>query len=149
WWLLRDVARLGDTDFTAARLVTRANSDLANGVGNLQNRTLTLVYRHREGRIPCPAGVAPLGTELVAACPALPQLIADALAGLHFRTATGASWSVVQAGNRLVETERPWELAGREKQGDDAAATRLDGLLGVLAEACRVLATELQPFIPA
>jgi methionyl-tRNA synthetase len=149
WWLLRDVARLGDTDFTAGRLVTRANSDLANGVGNLQNRTLTLVHRYREGRIPGPAGAGPLGTELVAACQALRQLIDDALAGFDFRAATGAIWSVVQAGNRLVETERPWALAGRERQGDDAAATRLDGLLGVLAEACRVLATELQPFIPA
>jgi methionyl-tRNA synthetase len=107
------------------------------------------VHRYREGRIPGPAGPAPLGTELVAAGQALPRLIDDALAGFDFRAATGAIWSVVQAGNRLVETERPWELAGREKQGDDAAATRLDGLLGVLAEACRVLATELQPFIPA
>jgi len=55
----------------------------------------------------------------------------------------------VQAGNRLVETQRPWELARREKQGDREAGTRLDELLGVLAEACRILATELQPFIPA
>jgi methionyl-tRNA synthetase len=54
WWLLRDVARLGDTDFTAGRLVACANSDLANGLGNLQHRTLTLVHRYRAGRIGAP-----------------------------------------------------------------------------------------------
>jgi len=56
---------------------------------------------------------------------------------------------VVQAGNRLIETERPWELARRESQGDHAAAGRLDELLSVLAGACRVLAAELVPFLPA
>ena len=55
---------------------------------------------------------------------------------------------MVQAGNRLVETQRPWELARRETRGDRVAATRLDELLGVLTEACRILASELQPFIP-
>jgi methionyl-tRNA synthetase len=149
WWLLRDVARLGDTDFTAGRLVGCANSDLANGLGNLQHRTLTLVHRYRGGRIAGPAGAAPLGTELVSAYQALPRLIDDALARFDFRAATGAICSVVRAGNRLVETQRPWELARREKQGDRLAATRLDELLGVLTDACRVLATELQPFIPA
>jgi len=149
WWLLRDVARLGDTDFTAGRLVACANSDLANGLGNLQHRTLTLVHRYRAGRLAGPAGTTPLGAGLAGACRALPQLIDDALARFDFRAATGAICSVVQAGNRLVEAQRPWELARREKQGDRAAATRLDELLGVLAEACRVLASELQPFIPA
>jgi methionyl-tRNA synthetase len=149
WWLLRDVARLGDTDFTAGRLVTCANSDLANGLGNLQHRTLTLVHRYREGRISGPDGAARLGAELAGAYQALPALIDHALARFDFRGATAAVCSVVQAGNRLVETQRPWELARREQQGDRAAGARLDGLLGVLAEACRILATELQPFIPA
>jgi methionyl-tRNA synthetase len=148
WWLLREVARSGDTDFTVERLVNCANSDLANGLGNLQNRTLTLVHKYRQGQITKPTGTTPLGTELVNACQALPHLIDDALARLDFRTATCALCSVVQTGNRLIETQRPWELARREKQGDHAAATQLDELLSVLVEACRSLATELQPFIP-
>ena len=149
WWLLRDVARHGDTDFTAGRLVACANSDLANGLGNLQQRTLTLVHRYREGRIGGPDGAAPLGAELAHACQALPRLIDYALERFDFRAATGAICSVVQAGNRLVETQRPWELARREKQGDRGAGTRLDELLGVLVNACRTFANELQPFIPA
>jgi methionyl-tRNA synthetase len=129
--------------------VACANSDLANGLGNLQHRTLTLVHRYRAGRIGGPADAAPLGAEIAGASQALPQVIDDALARFDFRAATGALCSVVQAGNRLVETHRPWDMARRERQGDRAAATRLDELLGVLTEACRVLATELQPFIPA
>jgi methionyl-tRNA synthetase len=149
WWLLRDVARLGDTDFTAGRLVACANGDLANGLGNLQQRTLTLVHRYRAGRIAGPAGATSPGAGLARACGALPRLIDDALARFDFRAATGAVCSVVRAGNRLAETERPWELARREEQGDREAGRRLDELLGVLASACRILATEVQPFIPA
>jgi methionyl-tRNA synthetase len=149
WWLLREVARSGDTDFTVERLVRRANSDLANGLGNLQHRTLTLVRRYRRGQIAGPGGARSLGTELAGAGQALPHLIDDALGRFDFRAATGAIWSVVQAGNRLIETGQPWELARREDQRDHAAAGRLDELLGVLAGACRVLATELGPFLPA
>jgi len=155
WWLLREVARLGDTDFTVQRLVNRANSDLANGVGNLQHRTLTLVHKYRHGQITRPDGQAAPpsgqgapGTELVTACQGLPHRIDQALARFDFRAATDAIWSVVQAGNRLAETERPWELARRAEHGDHAATTRLDEVLSVLTGACRVLATELGPFLP-
>jgi methionyl-tRNA synthetase len=148
WWLLREVARLGDTDFTVERLVRCANSDLANGLGNLQQRTLTLVHRYRHGRIAPPAGPAARGSELSITCAALPDRIDQALARFDFRAATGAIWSVVQSGNRLAETERPWELARRAERGDQAAATRLDDVLGVLTGACRTLATELGPFLP-
>jgi methionyl-tRNA synthetase len=49
---------------------------------------------------------------------------------------------------RGLREPRPWELARREKQGDHAAATQLDELLSVLVEASRILAAEVQPFIP-
>ncbi|MGH3819469.1 MAG: class I tRNA ligase family protein, partial [Pseudonocardiaceae bacterium] len=45
WWMLRDVARAGDTDYTAQRLITRANEDLANNLGNLVNRTISMIQR--------------------------------------------------------------------------------------------------------
>jgi methionyl-tRNA synthetase len=52
WWLLREVPRVGDTDFTAGRLVARANDDLANGAGNLVSRVVTLVHKYRDGKVP-------------------------------------------------------------------------------------------------
>lgn len=138
----------GDTDFTVERLVHRANADLANGLGNLQQRTLTLVCKYRHGRIAPPASPPAPGGELSLACQALPHRIDQALARFDLRAATGAIWSVVQAGNRLAETERPWELAREAERGDHAAATRLDEVLAVLTGACRTLATELGPFLP-
>ncbi len=51
WWLLRDVPRVGDTDFTVEKLITRANEDLANGLGNLVNRVVSLVHSYRNGLV--------------------------------------------------------------------------------------------------
>jgi len=54
WWLLRDVPRVGDTDFTVGKLITRANEDLANGIGNLVSRVVSLAHSHRDGVVrPC------------------------------------------------------------------------------------------------
>jgi methionyl-tRNA synthetase len=55
WWLLREVPRVGDADFTVARLVARANEDLANGVGNLVSRVVTLARKHPDGLVGDPA----------------------------------------------------------------------------------------------
>jgi methionyl-tRNA synthetase len=149
WWLLREVARHGDTDFTAERLVRRANGDLANGIGNLQNRTLALITRYREGQLPGRPVSPSTGAELVKATEALPDLIDEALGRFDFRAATAAVSNVVDVGNHLVNAEKPWELARAGTAGDSAASARLDEVLAVLADACRVISTELQPFIPA
>jgi methionyl-tRNA synthetase len=54
WWLLRDVPRVGDTDFTVGKLIARANEDLANGLGNLVSRVVSLAHSYREGAVrPC------------------------------------------------------------------------------------------------
>ncbi|MEV6489682.1 methionine--tRNA ligase [Actinoplanes sp. NPDC051633] len=148
WWLLRDVAGLGDTDFTEQRLLTRYHQDLANGVGNLVNRTLSLVHRYRHGAVP-ETRTAGAGRELADRCAGLPSAIDRALAAFDFHTATDAICAVVAAANRLVEAERPWELAKREQAGDDAAGERLDAVLATLVEACRRLAHELSAFVPA
>lgn len=148
WWLLREVARLGDTDFTVKRLVHRANGDLANGIGNLQSRTLALVHKYRNGRLPAAESGSALGVDLVKASEALPRLIDEALQRFDFRAATDAIWAVIDVGNRFVETERPWELAELERRGDRAAGARLDEVLSLVVAGCRALATELAPFIP-
>ncbi|GAA4607721.1 methionyl-tRNA synthetase [Actinoplanes octamycinicus] len=132
WWLLRDVAGLGDTDFTERRLLARYHQDLANGLGNLVNRTVSLAHRYRGGR------VRALGNTGLGA--ALPSAIDRALDKFEFRAATQAIGSVVADANRLVEAERPWELAGGE---------RFDDVLAVLVATCRGLAHELSPFLPA
>ncbi len=146
WWLLREVPRVGDADFTVERLAARGDEDLANGLGNLVNRVVSMVHRYRDGQTPGDLA-APAGAErLVAACRQAPGLVDEALEAADFRRATAAVWAIVEEGNRYAEAVRPWELARAERAG--APRERLDAALGVLVGACRRLAEELAPFLP-
>jgi methionyl-tRNA synthetase len=124
WWLLRDVARVGDTDFTEQRLLTRYHQDLANGLGNLLRRTVALVSRSS----PVDPG-EPLGADL-------PERIDRALAAFDFRAATGAIVDVVTEANRYAEREQPWRL------------TDPGPVLARLDATCRLLTREVAPFLP-
>jgi methionyl-tRNA synthetase len=120
------------------RLVQRADRELANGLGNLANRTVSLVHRYGWRPDSDPGPLA----DLTAAARALPVRIDEALGRFDFAAATAAIWDLVQCANRAVERERPWELAHRD------ATARRDGVLAALVHACRVMATECAPFIP-
>lgn len=146
WWLLHEVPRVGDADFAVERLAERSDEDLANGLGNLVNRVVSMVHRYRDGRVPA-GGAEPAGADrLLATCRRAPGLVDGALEVGDFRRATAAVWAIVEEANRYVEAARPWELARAERAG--APRERLDGALGVLIGACRVLGDELAPFLP-
>jgi methionyl-tRNA synthetase len=149
--------RGGDADFTAARLVARANADLANGPGNLVSRLVTLVHRYRQGTAP-PVNTRPeeaeaehfarAGRLLASACEQVPERIAAALAGFDFRAATTAICDVVEEANRYIEIAEPWRLARAELEGNAGAGGLLDESLALLVHACAVLGRELTPFLP-
>jgi methionyl-tRNA synthetase len=151
WWLLREVPRVGDADFTVSRLVARANEDLANGLGNLVSRVTSMAHRYRQGQLrPSPgaalsdAGAGPL----LAAIRLAPERVSAAFAAYDIRAAAAAVWAVVDEANRYVECAEPWQLASAERAGEGSAGPRLDAVLGVLVAACRTLAAELAPFLP-
>src|SRR5215472_201729 len=168
WWLVRDVARVGDTDFTVDKLIARANQDLANGVGNLVNRVVSLVHSYRNGVVrPC---APPPGTsrwlaaaasadrrgaldwpadaaEVRATLEATPGAVRAALARFDFRAAAAAVFRIVEQANRYAETAAPWHLA-RAERTNGAPGERLDRVLGALVATCQVLASELWPFLP-
>jgi methionyl-tRNA synthetase len=148
WWMLRDVARAGDTDYTAQRLVTRANEDLANNIGNLVNRTVSMVQRYRQGVIPSLLADNAAAADLRAARSEAGPAIDRALADFDFRRAAEAVLRIGDEGNRYVEAVRPWELAKTERQ-DHAGSGALDAALAELIETCRDLASHLQPLLPA
>jgi methionyl-tRNA synthetase len=135
WWLLREVPRIGDADFTVDRLIARSNADLASGVGNLASRVISMVHRYRGGVVPA-AGPAPLGAGVAAQIDA-------AIEEFDFRRATAALWRIVEDANRLIESTRPWELAK-----DAGPAGELDQVLGTLVAGLGLVATELAPFLP-
>ncbi|MFC6082288.1 methionine--tRNA ligase [Sphaerisporangium aureirubrum] len=148
WWLLREVPRTGDADFTVERLVTRANDELANGLGNLVNRVVAMIHRYRDGRVPTPGTPAPLAESLTEALTRAPTLIDAALADFDFRHATTALWTVVDEANRYVNLIRPWDLIKLERDGTPQAALHLDAVLATLHHTCQELAGLLLPFLP-
>jgi methionyl-tRNA synthetase len=141
WWLLREVPKGADADFTIDRLIGRANDELANGLGNLVNRVVTMVHRYRGGHPPAAAG-APDAVALDEAVRNAPGLIAWALEDFDFRRATDAIWRIADEANRYVNRTRPWDLA---KANDGA---ELDAVLSALLRACRVVGEHLAPFLP-
>ena len=142
WWLLREVPRVGDADFTVERLVARADDELANGLGNLVNRVVAMIGRYRAGRIPVAAAVPPGGEDLDVAIRQAGDRVGAALAGFDFRQATAAVWGIADEANRFVNRVRPWDLAKADPAG------RLDAVLYLLARACAAVGRELAPFLP-
>lgn len=134
WWLLREVPRVGDADFTLERLVERANAELAGGLGNLVHRTITMIHKYRGGVVPAKAS---------SACDEVSAAIDEALEDFDFRRAASAVWRIVDEANRAIDATRPWQLA-KERRGDE-----LDAALASLYAACVSLATCLAPFLPS
>jgi methionyl-tRNA synthetase len=148
WWLLREVPRIGDVDFTRERLIARANDELANGIGNLVNRVVSLIRKYRDGVVPELTDLPPGSGDLVdASRRAFPEADA-ALAVGDFRQATSAAWSIAVAANRFISQSRPWLLAPAASAGDKQAIRQLDSLLALLGHSCRELASQLEPFLP-
>jgi methionyl-tRNA synthetase len=142
WWLLREVPWGADADFTIDRLVSRANDELANGVGNLVNRVVSMVHRYRGGQVPASTASGPDAAALNRAIRTAPGQIAAALEDFDFRRATEAIWQIADEANRYVNRARPWDLA----KADDAV--QLDAVLSVLVLACQAIGAHLAPFLP-
>ena len=126
WWLLREIPRVGEADFTETRLVETANRDLANGVGNLVQRIVGL------------GGAGGRGETAPARTSSLSRAVDEAIRVFDLRAATGAIVAEVDAVNRAIETSKPWTLVG-----DDRA-----GAVAPLAVATRAIVDELAPFVP-
>jgi methionyl-tRNA synthetase len=132
----------------AQELIAARANELADGLGNLINRTIALVSRNRTD------GVRPISERLAEAAwlrglsSELPSAIDEALGAFDFRAATAALWEVVAETNRFVSATQPWEVAKAARGGDVQAANRLDAVLAVLLDAGRVIADELRPFLP-
>ncbi|MET0135905.1 MAG: class I tRNA ligase family protein [Kibdelosporangium sp.] len=137
WCLLRE------TDI--ARLVPRANADLANDLGRLVDQATAMVHRYRHSR---PPDASPEASELAEVCRGVPERVHEALTVFDFGAATTAVWRLVRAANDYAAAARPWDLARAERDGDTKAGDRLDTTLATLLMACRVLAYELTPFLP-
>jgi methionyl-tRNA synthetase len=174
WWLLREVPKGADADFTIERLVHRANDELANGFGNLVNRVVSMIHRYYAGQLPADVTAsAPAAGVPDPAGPGLGVLDPATLsAGVLGRGAldSGALNSVIEAAPEVIAealadfdfrraTEAVWRIADEAnryvnqtrpwslaKTGRD---TELAAVLQTLLQGCQSIGTLLHPFLPA
>ncbi|HVC34633.1 MAG TPA: methionine--tRNA ligase [Chloroflexota bacterium] len=131
-----------DGDFNLDSLATRYNAELANDLGNLLNRTVSMVNRYTEGLVPTPGPFLDVDDELVAMSTSMFEQIDRALEALEFVAAADAIRAVVARANRYVEEMAPWKLARADRE-------RLATVLYVLVEAERLVGVALWPFMPS
>ncbi len=143
YFLLREMSFGLDSAYSAEALVARQNSDLANDLGNLVSRSLTMVSRFAGGRVPSPGEAADIDRELAAATLAMLETFRQEMAGFAFNRALAASWEVISRANKYIVATAPWELAK-----DQANQERLATVLYYLLETLRLLALCLEPVMP-
>jgi methionyl-tRNA synthetase len=147
YFLLREIVFGNDGAFSFDALVQRFNSDLANGLGNLSSRTLSMITRYFEGEIPYPSvGARSEDDDAVA------ELAGRTIADFHtqfeqfqFSRALETAWGLVAAVNKYIVDHEPWAVA--EKDDQDSRA-RLATILHTSAEALRIVTALVHPVIP-
>lgn len=126
-----------DGNWTDASFQSRYNAELANGLGNLVNRSVSMLKRYRNGVVP------KRSDELANEVNDLRKKVESLLAANELQSALQAIWQIVNRANQYVDQTAPFKLAK-----DPAQAARLDEVLYNLVECCRILALCLWPFIP-
>jgi methionyl-tRNA synthetase len=141
FFLLREVPLGNDGDFSDEALVRRLNTELANDLGNLAQRTLTQVARNLGGVLPDPGAPTEDDAEMLAAARALPNVLRPLIDRLALGDAIEEAWKVIRAANAYIDRQAPWAL----RKTDPA---RMAQVLRVLVDVLRPVATVLAPVMP-
>ncbi len=148
YFLLREIVFGQDGSFSFDALVQRYNADLANGLGNLASRTLTMITRYFKGEVPYPSRAATRTAEENTIVETASRTIAEFNAlfdQYQFSRALEVAWSLVGAVDKYIVENQPWALG--EKQ-DDESRSRLATILYTSAEALRIVTALAHPVIP-
>ena len=154
YYLLRETVFGQDGNFSRDALITRYNADLANGLGNLASRVLTMINQYCDGRVPSGEGeVSTIDSESSAdeiRIAALGEywrgVVNDALAAysqFNFSPVLGKTWALIAETDFFVSSRRPWAIAD-----DPAQRGRLDDVLYRGAELLRIVTVLAHPVIP-
>ena len=147
YFLLREVVFGQDGSFSFDALVQRYNSDLANGLGNLASRTLTMINRYFKGEVPYPSNAAHTPAEAAIEDAAKKTISAyDAFFDQYqFSRALETAWSLVSAVDKYIVENEPWALG---EKSDEESRARLATVLYTSAEALRIVTALAHPVMP-
>ncbi|HYG98822.1 MAG TPA: methionine--tRNA ligase [Terriglobales bacterium] len=148
YFLFREIVFGQDGSFSFDALVQRFNSDLANGLGNLSSRTLSMITRYFKGEVPYPSTAA----TRTAADDAIQALAGETITSFNalwddyqFSKALEAAWGLVSAVDKYIVENEPWSLADKQ---DDDSRSRLATVLYTTAEALRIVTALAHPVLP-
>ena len=144
-FLFREVPFGQDGDFSQSTMVTIINSDLANGIGNLLSRTLTMIERFANSTIPAAGAPAlpDLEAKIAATATSLPEKIEHGFRSLAFRENLQAIWELIGLCDEYIDKAAPWKLA-KNPEGQP----RINTVLNTASRALRLISVLLYPYMP-
>lgn len=142
YYLLREVPFGQDGSYSHEAIVNRVNADLANDLGNLAQRSLSMVYKNLDGKLEAPELLSTEDNAMLAMADAMLENCRTAMKRFAVHQSTAAVWDVVAEANRYFASQQPWAL----KKTDPV---RMTTVLYVTAEVVRKVAILAQPIVPA
>ena len=142
YFFLREVPFGQDGNYSHEAIINRINADLANDLGNLAQRSLSMISRQRDGVLPKPSAFSAADQAILDAADAMIGKARDVMATQQLHQVLNAVWAVVADANRYFAGAAPWALAKTDP-------ARQGTVLYVTAEVLRQIAILAQPFVPA
>ncbi len=145
YFLLREVPFGQDGNYSEEAIITRINTDLANELGNLAQRSLSMVAKNLGGAVPEPGEFTPADTELLATADGLLGRVRASFDEQAMHLALEAIWLMLGDANKYFSAQEPWVLRKSESEEDQA---RFRTVLYTTCEAVRIAALLVQPVMP-
>ncbi len=141
YFFLRETTFGQDGNYTEEAIINRTNADLANDLGNLAQRSLSMIAKNCDGRIPAPGDLTEADRTIMTAADNMYARAREAMDGQAIKQYLDAVWAIVGDANRYFAGEQPWT-----KRTTDPA--RMNTILYVTAEVVRQVAILAQPVVP-
>lgn len=142
YFLLREFTFGQDGNYTNRTFIQRLNSDLANDLGNLVSRSISMIEKYNEGIIPQEKTAGDFDEDLKQIATRAAKKVESAMNALQYHEALEEIWKVIRRTNKYIDETAPWTLAK-----DIESKGRLDTVLYNLAESIRIIAILIKPFM--